>query len=1239
MRLKRLELHGFKSFADPTSFEFGDDTLTGIVGPNGCGKSNVVDAVRWVLGEQRPTSMRGKEMTDVIFKGCASRPGMGVCEVTLVLDNSSGTLEERGAEVSVTRRVFKSGEGEYRLDGAKVRLKDIKEMLFDTGLGSRGYSVLEQGRIDAVLSANPIDRRRIFEEAAGVSRYRQRKHETELRLARVQQDLDRLEDVTGELRTRVRSLKIQAGKAERYATTRGEWEERKTRLVKHQLHQLGGELSLCLEEVAALESALGEQRSRREGFAEGIEALEAERAEASGELQESAERLAALEGDARALDERRVQLLERVRSWEHVASEEARRAEDLEAQVARREEELRVLEEQRTSLEGEVSAARGEAERRRAEREALASEQATFQAEHGEQGRRLSAAQDERTAARGAAAHLEQAQGPAAERTARLAARLAEQGTLLAGGEEEGRRAAATLGEAEELLARLEGERTELAARLEQAAAEQASREAERARLELEVARRQSQIESLLDRELELADLGEGARAVLEAVAGPEGPCAAQDLGGLLADHLSTGTQYARALDALLGERVHALVVADPDAARKVAGWLRERSGGQAALAVPGGLAAPVPAAELPDLADLGALVLGLLREQVDCDAHIAPVADALCQGVLLVEDLDTALEVVARSGALRCVTPSGELVDATGVVAGERTLAQGAIGRRSSAAELQSEVTELEQALALERSALDRAAEVRRSLEEGLAAHGERLDAARADAASARSEDQAARSRVQDLRDGLEGHEREHRSASEEQARLAEELLAAHRRVEEAEAGHRREEQVRDELESRREQLEARREELGEAEGLSRVALTRVEEQLGGIAQRVQDLRGGIEDGHGELDRARRLSEEARDSARLGSEESEDLAQRTETVRAERETFATTVAGLRERTAEVERALDEQRRERDAVTHLLESRSGDLSSLRLDEQRLTLERDEITRRAEEELGLTSDALLEGFEPEEELREKAALSSLEREVRDLKGQLDRMGPVNMEALAELEEVGGRLEFLENQITDVVQARRTLEDTLKKIEEESEKLFLETFQEVRTNFQRIFRQLFGGGKADVVLAEDQPVLEAGVDIMARPPGREMLTIGLLSGGQRTMTALALLFAVFEARPSPFCVLDEVDAALDDANIQRFLVMLDQFRRTTQFVVVTHNKGTMARCESLYGVTMQTKGVSRQVSVQLEEVDGFVPEASGGGATESGADVDSESGEPIKELQPAAKAEVGEETPAH
>ena len=284
MRLKRLELHGFKSFADRTVLDFGEQQLTGIVGPNGCGKSNVVDAVRWVLGETRPTSMRGSGMTDVIFKGSASRPPMSIAEVTMVLDNSGGALAERAAEVAITRRLYKDGEGEYQIDGERVRLKDVRDMLFDTGLGSRGYSVLEQGRIDAILSANPIQRRSIFEEAAGISRYRQRRHETELRLKRVEQDVSRLDDVMGELRSRVRSLKIQAGKAERYVTARAQWTEGRTTWLRHRTAALDGALAALAPELARLEAELEELRGRRAQCESEVQEREQERSAVVAEL-------------------------------------------------------------------------------------------------------------------------------------------------------------------------------------------------------------------------------------------------------------------------------------------------------------------------------------------------------------------------------------------------------------------------------------------------------------------------------------------------------------------------------------------------------------------------------------------------------------------------------------------------------------------------------------------------------------------------------------------------------------------------------------------------------------------------------------------------------------------------------------------------------------------------------------------------------------------------------------------
>jgi len=1243
MRLQRLELFGFKSFADRTVFEFGDDTLTGIVGPNGCGKSNVVDAMRWVLGEQRPTSMRGKEMTDVIFKGCVSRPGMSIAECTIVLDNRAGVVEDRGAEISVTRRVFQSGEGEYQIDGQKVRLKDVREMLFDTGLGSRGYSVLEQGRIDAVLSANPIDRRRIFEEAAGISRYRQRKHETELRLARVEQDLARLEDVTGELRSRVRSLKIQAGKAERYVTAKEEWETLKTRLVKHQLHRLGGELAGCAMSVSELEAQLGSMRGQRADSEAEIERLERERARIAELVEAAGRETSSLEGDARALAERREQLLSRVQGWEVSAREEEDRAAGLGEQLTERARELGVLEQQKAALEREVEGVRETAEERGKTRRALVKEYNEFRANIEAQNERLLHCLHLKTAAQNTLRHLEDSQGPTGERQARTLERLAESREQLEEVRAEEERTTLQVAGAEEAVWRAETGLREAREHLEGVSGEIEHAEARRTRLEVEIARRASRIESLLDRDRELEDLGAGARAVLEAVERGEGPCEAGHLVGMLADHLSIGTEYARALDAVLAERAQGLVVVSPETARRVTLWLAEQAEGQAALCVIGGLGDAARPARPALPPELSGRVIGELVEEIDAELIFSPVAEAMCGGVLLVRDVSTALEVVRLAPTWVCVTPEGELVDAAGLVVGQRTFAQGAVGRRASAAELQREVE------GLEREA--RRLEVELGLTRGRRGELDRVASQAADELTSRRDELAVaqghlrttRVRARDLTASFETLEKECAGVIAERERLERDLAEARRREEELRGSFERENAALQELENRRRVMEEERDESARTEGRARIDLTRLEEQNEGLERRLRDLRRVREENRAEVERALRLSREAAESARVGTEESAELARRSAELGEQRAACEERLRAAREEAQRTDRALDALRRDRDAVTRQLEERSSELSDVRLERQRIGLAREEIERRAAEELGLEVATLLVGFEPEEALQEESAMAELEARVSELRTQLDRLGPVNVEALSELEEVGGRLQFMETQIDDLLRARRGLSDTLKKIEQESERLFVETFEEVRANFQLIFRQLFGGGKADVLLAEGEPVLEAGVEIVARPPGRGMLQIGLLSGGQRTMTALALLFAVFEARPSPFCVLDEVDAALDEANIQRFLGLLDRFRQSTQFVIVTHNKGTMAACQGLYGVTMQVKGVSRQVSVTLEEVDEFVPEVAGAAPApevpdvpeEQARDVDEESGEPIVELVPVSGKTEGSE----
>ncbi len=1249
MRLQRLELFGFKSFADRTVIDFGSNSLTGIVGPNGCGKSNVVDAVRWVLGETRPTSMRGSGMTDVIFKGSASRPPLGVAEVTIVLANEGDELPNRGPEVAITRRLFKDGDSEYLIDSEKVRLKDVKDLLFDTGLGSRGYSVLEQGRIDAVLSANPMQRRAIFEEAAGISRYRQRRHEAELRLKRVDQDVARVDDVLNELRSRVRSLRIQAGKAERYVAAKEEWTRERRRYLAHRLARFDADIERLTPRISEAEAALAGLRQRRAHCERDIEQSERQRSEVVAALDRTQSRLGAVAGDLRALSERQSQLAMRVASWRASAREEAQRGEALAAQLLERREEHAAFQEALDSVRDRAAEAESRALALAAQARELAASYKDVRGAVQRQNEVVLARLHEKSAAQNRAVHLAEALPAARDR----AARAAERGAALASA------SAASALEVDAAKARLDaadGGRADAEGRL--AAAESAltacgertrATEGERTAREVERAAALSRVEALRDRDRELDDLSAGARKVLEAVAAGDGPCRKDELLGLVADHLHIDTRLARALDAVLGERAHALVARDAHVARRIVDWCAERKLGQVAVVIPPGIGAPdcPPPSDYALFAQYGAGVEGRLGELVRVAPELRPLTRALLCDVVIVSTLDLALELVGLEPGWRFATPRGEVVDAAGFVGGHRDVAQGFIGRRASALDLEARAEDLAREVEALDGRLAELAQERTDLVAARAARRTEFDAATRERAEADSAHRTAIHRAKDLAAAHAAHAREVQGVEAEVQRIEGDLEAAHAAAEAAEEALAIETERLETMEDGRRRLEAEREDLSREESRAQVEHAGARSELGSLEQRLAGHARLIQETEGEIQRAAERAAAHGKSAEDGEAERQALTEETEELVERRAELEGELEELRERERGGAARVQELRRAAEEVQGELDERADVLGTERLELQRTELARTELLGRAHEELALDALALKTDFVADEALAEDSALRALERHVVELKSQLDKLGPVNVEAVQELEEVGGRLEHLEAQAKDLADARKGLLETIKTIDEESRRMFLETFEEVRTNFQRIFRQLFGGGKADMQLAEGEDVLEAGVDILARPPGRELLPIGLLSGGQRTMTALALLFAVFEARPSPFCVLDEVDAALDDANVDRFLGMLDGFRSTTQFIVVTHNKGTMSACQALYGVTMQIKGVSRFVAVELGEVDELAPGATGKArellppdgeeegeprgpfARDRGVERDRESGEPVKMLEPAAK----------
>ncbi|MEZ5980263.1 MAG: chromosome segregation protein SMC [Planctomycetota bacterium] len=1233
MRLKRLELFGFKSFADRTVIEFPSG-FTGIVGPNGCGKSNVVDAVRWVLGETRPTSMRGGEMTDVIFKGSTSRPGMGLAEVTLVLDNSCGTLPMHGGEVAVTRRVHKDGEGEYEIDGTRVRLKDVRDLLFDTGLGSRGYAVLEQGKIDAVLSANPQDRRSIFEEAAGISRYRQRRKETESRLKRVDQDMERIDSVLRELRTQERSLKIQAGKAERWVEARDQWRERGVTYAQHQLASYEtklGELGGTLDEHR---SAIDAARAKREG-GEAAVLAERERVDAAATEAESlAAEAARAAADLSGARERREALLAHRDSALRTAQEESIRVEELSRRLADRSSELTVSEQELAGFErraGELSQELESAQEsaREVERVYRSARERTRDLSD-----RVAECLQERTASLSDLRHVESELGPAGERVERERAAAASARERVAAARESRDEAQGELARAEVALSEAQLRVEELARELEATTVRRSEAADELRRIEVERAGLESRVQALLDREREWETLEDGARTLLERAS--RGEAGLPPLGGLLADHVHVPTRFAKALDAALGSAAVGIVVDDHDGAQRIASWLASEKLGRTRLVLPRplnpGRCEPCEP-ELPYA--LRERVVGCLLDHVDADAGYAPLARVLLCDCLLVEDLDAAVQLAELLPGWRFVTLDGDLVDASGVTTGHAETAHGPVGRRSEASELR------------ERAAVlgERAAEVARTValhddehanvESQLRSARGTLEGAATGLAEWRSRAKHADERLHESEAFAADRERSVADRERELQDLRGRIEGARETYERANAAFEAENAELGGAETERAELEERRVAAESRTQAARVALAELEADQRASLRRAHALRETCSETQREIARSRELSERHAADAERNRVQADELEQRTTDLAAREAELAESARAARELERELRGVLDERRREIDAVTEELERAMQATSRIELEQQRAEMARDELLRRCADDFQLDREWLVEDFTPDPELAEPEQLVALGEQVAELKRQLEKLGPVNLEAVEQLGEVSQRLGFLDVQRTDLAESKAELERTLETINSESEKLFVETFEEIRGHFREIFRRLFGGGRADVLLEQGVSVLEAGIEIVARPPGREQLPIGLLSGGQRTMTALALLFAVFQSRPSPFCVLDEVDAALDDANVGRFLGMLESFLEHSQFIVVTHNKGTMAASDMLHGITMETKGVSCRVSVELDEVDAFAPEATGSfTAADSRGDDEAADDEPEVELIPMpSRAETG------
>ncbi|MBX3463030.1 MAG: chromosome segregation protein SMC [Planctomycetes bacterium] len=1223
MRLKRLVARGFKSFADRTEFEF-DQRLTGIIGPNGCGKSNVVDAIKWVLGDQRAKSLRGAEMTDVIFKGAEGREAMGMAEVTITFEDPSGSLDGR-QEIDIARRLTLDKESSYLLNGQEVRLKDVRDVLLDTGLGTGGYSVMEQGRIDAVLSANPDARRAIFEEAAGVARFKLQKKEALRKLERTDQNLARVTDLLEERSRRIRSLRIQAGKARRFQELHAALRDLRAALAVVDGGALRQELAAQRQRLEAAQSALGAAEDGRGAAAAALARADATIAESARLLEQVQEELRRCHAEATTHRERaeaqrhraadrldeiergrqRVAGLVAQRDERHAALAAAR--DDLVAKESELIEVHRLLEGERQAVQAAVGALRTLQQERDAARERQ------LELLHARTRARNGAA--DATARLGAARAREQRLG---ERQAALADESVRLRTEAAGWRAE----TEDLGTRERIL--VERERTALGD-LEGADAAAAALAEQESALRYELSQVEGRRQALLAMEAHMEGFDQGPRWVLEQR--PPG------LRGRLLDLIEIDIAHGPALEAALGPFVQALVVDTREHAAAIVRELAAKRLGRVLLLVEEAFGDQPPCAQSLLPAPPGVTSLAALVRHVATNGSSDRLLGWLLRGVVVAD-----FDIADSSRADLCfVTPDGTLVCGPRMEGGAAAEGHaGLVVRRSQIVQLGEEAAARQQRLQALQSGKDQAVGRVDRLKRELKAIGDALQTVRRAAQATQGQLARIAARGQDL--DREGAELAHEAAELSRTRcgalgrlataLFDQFLltrheaaveAVERQLDERIAAAESATQARQRAEQ---ELRLRQVQAGEArEGLTRSirmheeAVRDFERAVQELAARQQDaehdrqravaeqgrleeLAVALEDRLAELEAAKQARQEVVDAARAERDRVQDEVQTWDRRRA---AAAEEVTQTRLAQAEIEHRitrLEDRLREDTGIE--LRRCLGEIQGIGLEDGGRFAGPPAPFGVVEELLGPPlPPAFVEPWRALQRLWEHADFDPTEarKEVQVLQGQKDRLGPVNLEAVRELEAEEGQFSTLEQEVQDLKEARRALMETLRRLEAESKQLFEQTFHEARKNFQEIFRKLFQGGKADMFLANTEDLLEAGIEIMAQPPGKQLQSINLLSGGERSLTAVAILFALFKVRPSPFCILDEVDAALDETNVERFLRVLREFTHDTQFCIVTHHKRTMAECQVLYGITMQRRGVSSRIAVALHEIDGF------------------------------------------
>ena len=1179
MRLKELEIQGFKSFPDKTKITIGEG-ITGVVGPNGSGKSNISDSIRWVLGETSSKQLRGSgKMEDVIFGGTQSRGAMGFASVALTIDNSDHGLDMDADEVTIGRRYYRSGESEYSINGQNVRLKDVYELLLDTGIGRDGYAIVGQGRIAEIVGAKSAERREIFEEASGIAKYRYRKNEAERRLEAAEGNLERLRDILGELEKRVGPLKRDSEKAQQFL----ELSERRKSL----------EVTLWVDAIRRANDTVRDQQRKFEAAQADYERLSRqldEFDEKSAALREEAQQLVLqveqANADIRAVTEANAGSESEIAVLKNESEHSRFRIDEATGELERAGQGRQSIETEAAGhkaaiekLHGEVAALDARVAELRAELRALEEKAAASGQRRDVIDAAIARLQDTATAAKVRAASAQSAKEAAAQRLDEAKQQAVEQENSAAAAEEEKRRAERRLKDAEEAVTRNDNIKAGLKLKLESRRRQQAEAADALQKADKERSNTSQRIHILEDLERNMDGYQQSVKAVMRAAAGRR----LRGIIGPVAGILTVEKGYETAIETALGFALQNIVVEDQGCARAAIGFLKDERAGRATFLPLDTVQGSRFTGRLTGTAEVAA-------DLVKCDPRYQHIIDNLLGRIIVVEDLSEASTVAKNLGYRnRIVTLDGQVINAGGSFTGGSTARSvGVFSRKQELDELRTRLVKLEK----KRADAEKELEARKAEVDNLTAQ---LSGAEAEGMNASSERLRASLELDRLTAAVAQHEENTRS-------LAAEIEAQQAAVTQNETACAEAEAAQGKAEAELNTYNAELAELGESTGsltaereritnelsenqmqrlanekdigLHEAALEGLQSRTGEAEARARELNAAIEAAKAKIEaNALKIAE----IERTRGENKEKIAAAEETIR-------TANAARMEKEAAVARLGQENR----ALTDERERMSGEMA--RLAERRTA---------AENELNDTNTKLWEEYqltagEAQELCVEFESLTELRRSVAEVRGKIRGLGNVNVGAIEEYKEVKERYDFLKAQVTDVEKAKSELTRMIAELCSEMEELFTTSFKQINTHFQQIFKELFGGGHARLYLSDESNVLESGIEIEVSPPGKVIKNLSALSGGEQALVAISIYFAILNVNPAPFCFLDEIEAALDDVNVARYAQYLRRMTDHTQFIVITHRRGTMEAADVLYGVTMQEDGVSKILRLDLDKV---------------------------------------------